>query len=322
MDSTTYRRVFAIVLVFVLVTFLRFNSGFSSTSVLGRATDSSPAARQNPMRQAARPPQRSRPTLDIVVGLDNEDLTETSQLLQELWAMPPFQYLETNIHVYVSDPEADIQRIKHVLDTPFVKILQNTNHETVTYLTHITTNWDHLATHTLFMTAADRDHQGAKGRITDYFGANTGVLPLSSIETHNCNEHPNVQGPSFTSFDDLFYQINGEFCRSEVAYTKQVQMIVSAARIRSREFKMYDFLLRALRSEHPHILYESKQSSFKNEESKLYFQKSVKKSYMMLWGCGEPGIVNNCGGTKGLATRRRVMDKDDYCQCIDFERTS
>jgi hypothetical protein len=322
MDLFTCRRFVAVVIVLLFIALLRCHAELPSTSVLGGTTHSLPAAWRKPTGQNPRPPRRPKLTLDIVVGLNNENLTETSHLLQELWNMQPFQYLEKNVHVYVKDREADVQKIKHTLDTPFVKILQNANQETVTYLTHITTNWNRLATHTLFITAAPQDLQEAKTRIIDYFGANTGVLPLSSIETHDCDVDPNDQGPSFTSFEDLYYQINGEFCRKKIAYTKLGQVLVSATRIRSRDLKTYTFLKKALGSEHPHVLYESKQSSFKNEESKLYFLKSVERSYMMLWGCDDSRIVKNCGGQEGLGTRRRGMDKDDYCQCVDFERTS
>jgi hypothetical protein len=319
MDMITSRRVFALLGVICFVVLFRCHSVQSPETRTRWTAHSSSIAGPKSIPKPTKPLGSLKPTLDIVVGLDDGNLTEIGDILQDLWAMPSFRYLEKNVHVYVNDANADVRMIKHVLDTPLVKILQNANQEAATYLYHITTNWDRLATHTLFLSATYQNIQHAKGRIVDYFNANTGVLPLSSIETHNCDVDPNDQGPLFTSFEDLYYQVNGEFCRKRIAYAKLGQMIVSATRIRSRDLETYIFLKQALDSMHPHVLYESKQSSFKNEESRLYFRKSVEKSYMMLWGCDDSRIVNSCGGDNRLVARRRIMDKDDDCQCIDFE---
>jgi hypothetical protein len=259
-------------------------------------------------------------TLDIVVSLYGEKLEQTVRMFKELRALSSFRNLEVNFHVYTKDISADIELLREKLDTPHVTILHNVGREGGTYLAHIIEKYHDLARHTMFVQAEMHEYDAARARVVDYFSTNTGVLPLGITESCECVScrDPWDSARSFPRIEEMYSGLNGQFCPRKVALSYLGQIIVSAKRIRMRKRHSYVYLKQVLEAGPSHFIHDDpRQDSFKDDESNPYFGHTIERSYMVLWGCEDVGIAERCGSWRGLRERRKPMDADDHCQCLD-----
>jgi hypothetical protein len=80
------------------------------------------------------------------------------------------------------------------------------------------------------------------------------------------------------------------------------------------------YLKEALSSGHSkRAPYGSKQKAFRHHKESERFRRAVKMSYLTLFGCNDVSIVENCGEVRVDGFKRRPVDSDDRCQCINFE---
>lgn len=287
-----------------------------------------PQATQRPLRVASldKPTATSRsdkPTLDIVVSMYTESLEQIRHMVKEVKELESLRDLSVTEYIYTKDPNADLQRMRDILNTSNIDILPNVGREAGTYFTHITNHWNDLARHTLFIQADPHDYEHAKNRITDYFTAQTGLLTLAYIDActcTDCKELPRDPIRGWPRIAELYAAVNGRFCPEEVALTFMGQFIVSAKRIHSRSLETYRYLQTILEADSEHFIHKDPQNGttvLKDEMDDPYFGHTLERTWMILWDCAEVSIFERCGGWEKLRSRRLPGEPDSQCQCLD-----
>jgi hypothetical protein len=307
----------AVLLTLLTLLILQFpiESGRFTHSPFSASRTASPPLGSHPTNTS-----RLAPTLDIVISLFKENLTHTRLLLDEIRSLKPLTHLQVNCHVYTKEEGANIKQIRATLRTPFVTALPNTGREGGTYLSHIILNWDRLARHTMFVQAEIHDFDNVKGKILDYFSADTGVLPLNVLESCECIacSDPWDTSRTFPRIGELYSALNGRFCPKTIALTYTGQVLVSATRIRKRNLGTYIYIKQTLESAQSHFIHKDpRQDQFKDSPSDPYLGHTIERSYMVLWGCDSSRITERCGGLDGLRQRRKLYHNNDRCQCLD-----
>lgn len=263
----------------------------------------------------------ARPTLDIVVSMYNENITNVAHQLSALLSLPLIQGLDVSTLIYVKDQDADLPGIKAATNATKVLPYSNYGREGGTFLSHIVLNWDYLARHTMFIQAEMHSLEEAKGKIIDYFSVNTGVLPPGYLAACNCLSCTDAWDDqrAFPRIAQLYSALNGEMCPTQITLSYLGQMLVSAKRIRQRPRKVYEHLKAVLESDMHHWIHTDPREdwAFRDDPSEPYFGHSIERAYMVLWGCDDVGIVERCGGWDGLAQRRTLEDPEWKCQCVD-----
>jgi hypothetical protein len=263
----------------------------------------------------------SRPTLDIVISMYKENVTEVARQLDDLLALNPVRDLDVNTVIYVKDPEANLEAVKAHTGANDVVHLSNIGREGGTFLTHIIMNWDFLARHTMFVQAGMHAFGEAENRITDYFIPRTGILPLGTLELCECLacKDPWDGERTFPRLPQLYSALNGRLCPKYVTLSYLGQMLVSAKRIQSRPQEIYEHLRAVLESGMQHFIHDDPRQDwvFRDDPSEPYFGHTMERSWMMLWGCEDMRIMHTCAGWEGLINRRVKGDKDNKCQCLD-----
>ncbi|KAK4499377.1 hypothetical protein PRZ48_009891 [Zasmidium cellare] len=158
-------------------------------------------------------------SLDIIIARYDESASEMARHLNELHSLAAIQSLEPRIIVYDKSEEFNsstlLSELSRLVDPWVADIavfhLKNVGRETDTYLEHITSHWDDLAAHTLFMQASP--HHAPRAylrRIRDYFVPETGFLSLADSKgfcssCDECHDRDWSENPSVLSsiFDDF-----------------------------------------------------------------------------------------------------------------------
>lgn len=264
-----------------------------------------------------------RATFDIIVSLYKEDINNVIASLSDLQSLPVLQnYRRVRVFVYVKDEEAQVAELRKALNVSRVIQIPNRGRETGTYLSHILANWNDLATHNMFIQAHMHRYDDAKNRLSDYLSPNTGVLNLGSYELCDCLacKDPWDGERTFPRLEQLYSLVNRKFCPPRVALSYLGQIVTSKKRIHSQPLEIYQYIKDVLESDLSNPIHsDPRQAIFEDSITNPYFGHTMERSYMVLWGCGDPSIVETCGsGFDALANRRGPMDADDKCQCLDL----
>ncbi|THW35563.1 hypothetical protein D6D21_09097 [Aureobasidium pullulans] len=126
-------------------------------------------------------------TMDLVVSRYDESANSIASYIGPMLNMTPLSGLTTRIIIY-STGQDESERLRDDLRhhlafnmDVIVRERRNVGREGAAFLHHITTGWQNLANHTLFMQAKSHYSGSIRRRIQDYFVPNTGFLSLSDV---------------------------------------------------------------------------------------------------------------------------------------------
>jgi hypothetical protein len=261
-------------------------------------------------------------TLDIIVSWYRENISETATRLADIRSLSILQnYSKITTFVYSKNEDAQLSDLCNAFNTSNVFQIDNRGREGGTYLTHILRNYDNLATHNLFMQALMHNPEQATNRLIDYLRPNTGVLGLAFYEICRCTDckDPWDHERTYPRLQELYSLAKRQICPPRIALSYLGQIVASRKRIRSQPLEVYQHIKDVLESNLTHYIHaDPRQEIFEDSLSNPYFGLTVERSYMVLWDCDDPAIVESCGsGFEALAERRGAADLDSKCQCLD-----
>jgi hypothetical protein len=277
--------------------------------------------------------------LDIVIAQYEESASEVARHVNELFTLPVIAHLSPDVIIYSkfetpSNTSAFLEELYGYLmtsSTPVVtmRTLPNVGRETDTYLEHITTQWDNLANHTLFMQAGV--HYGPSAyvsRIRDYFVPSTGFLSLappggfcSSCE--DCHDRDWAEDPDLLR--DLYGDFNGQTECANVVLTYRGQFLASAARLRGNSIEPYQRWLYELREPlsrvHTAPYTENAWSRKKDSLSAPRVGFTLERAWGIILQCSEKKIASRCPSLLSSSICPRPFCDEvriDDCQCLDI----
>jgi hypothetical protein len=278
--------------------------------------------------------------LDIVIARYDEPASEVATHINELLSLPKIGLLNPKIVIY-NKLEAEnssstfLQELHEELsvDPATHKIvthtLPNIGREADTYLDHITTQWDNLANHTLFMQASVHFAPSAYlSRVSDYFVPNTGFLSLADPggfcpSCDSCHDRDWAENP--TLLRELYSDFNGQAECKDVVLTYRGQFIASAARLRGNDVGLYRRWLDELRDPRgrPHMApYTEGSWSVKDDSlSAPRVGFTLERTWGMIMQCNERRMAERC---PSLMSRAICPDPVcgvaslEECQCLDY----
>jgi hypothetical protein len=269
-------------------------------------------------------PRSQLPTLDIVVSMYNENITQLAEHLNSFRSMPQFKGIDIQTIIYTKNDDANLEQIRADTNASSVHRLPNAGREAGTYLSHILLNWDSLARHTFFTQGEVHQFDQASQRIKYNFNSHTGLLPLNHLELCNCRDcaDPWDSATKYPRLAQLYSAINGQLCPEKITLTYSGQIIVSAERIKQREKGIYAHLKEVLESDRGHWIHgDEREGFFHDEKSNPFFGHTMERSYMVLWNCSDTSILENCRRWEKLIEEKAPLDPNvpGWCQCLDVE---
>ncbi|GAB7362995.1 hypothetical protein MBLNU230_g3289t1 [Neophaeotheca triangularis] len=190
--------------------------------------------------------------LDIVISMYRESPASVQSMLATLLQIPSIASTNPNIIIYLKDPSANPTAIQTLTNATLVHPLPNLGREGETYLHHITTRWDQLAAHTLFLQAGAHNAIAMQKRAANYFDPErTGFLSLARSDTtcecDDCSDRWDWQDDR-SSFPAIYRRVFARECQAgqRVALAYKGQFIASAPRIRGVGRAVFEALRREL----------------------------------------------------------------------------
>lgn len=189
--------------------------------------------------------------LDIVISAYDRPGKEIAQDLNSLLGLPTLRNHTSRVYVYnkglaTSQLEKDILEHLSQHTALFVEELDNKGREGGTYLHHVESQWDNLASHTLFLQERPHDFTQMKQRIDDYLVPETGFMPLSyegKVWKHCEHLHAGTWPGITDSISHISSMMNSSSACQDVVMTFRAQFLASRARIRSNDRAFYVQLL-------------------------------------------------------------------------------
>jgi hypothetical protein len=188
---------------------------------------------------------------DIVVAAYDRPGKDIAQDLNAL--LIPQTMLNRTTRIFVYDKGSEPALLEHDLrkylsnstDVIFEES-ENQGREGATYLHHITSRWDELARHTLFIQEHAHDFVLLKQRISDYFVQETGFMSLS-YEGKLWKQCEHLSAGSWPGVTSAVSRVSemvhpGNNCQDPVL-TFRGQFLVSSARVRGNDKAVYSELL-------------------------------------------------------------------------------
>ena len=202
-----------------------------------------------------------------------------------------------------------------------VKRLPNKGREGGTYLHHILSNWDDLATHTLFLQDEVHNSRYLQRRLHDFFSHDlTGYLPLGFsgkfCELNDCIDD--------WGWRDVYHQIPALYTMrygvfappGKMTLSYKGQFVVSAKRARGAGKKMLNHLLKVLEDENSP--FSRKEPTTPDQEGCVgnapTFGFVLERVWGMIFGCADGRMAVEC---PSLSRARKEGEGLDTCQCLD-----
>jgi hypothetical protein len=278
--------------------------------------------------------------LDIVIARYDESASEVAAHINELLSLPKIGLLNPEIVIYNkleagNSSSTFLQELHEELpaySAPpkiVMRTLPNIGREADTYLEHITTQWDDLANHTLFMQASVHfAPSGYLSRVSDYFVPSTGFLSLADPggfcpSCEECHDRDWAEDPILLR--ELYSDFNGQAECKDVVLTYRGQFIASAARLRGSDFGLYRRWLDELRDPsgrlHTAPYTENRWSVKKDSLSAPRVGFTLERTWGMILQCNEKRMAEGC---PSLTSRTLCpeplcdMASLEKCQCLDY----
>ncbi|GAM89069.1 hypothetical protein ANO11243_071040 [Dothideomycetidae sp. 11243] len=261
--------------------------------------------------------------LDVVMSMYNESPDLVRQTMASLQEIPSIAGTQPRLIIYSKREDVEAEGLKTAIGAAEVHVLSPVGgREAQTYLQHITTRWDDLATHTLFLPAYVQDLPNVLLRIEESFFANrTGMLSLSSVSgaTTHCLSPGDRTGWEDKSgiVSRLYTQIYHHPCQDDtlVLLSYGHAFLASAQRIRGVDKTIYEGLNTALvdpQSWAHHDLYAKQGDSL--EKPRL--AGTIERMWPLLLQCNDARVADMCASLWS-GSRRLGTERD--CQCYDRE---
>jgi len=268
--------------------------------------------------------------LDIVISMYREPMVELTKTIDLITSVKTVASRNARIYLYIKDQDADLDQMRASLSKYklTITLLPNVGREGETYLSHILSQWDNLANHTMFLQAETHTPREILPRIRDYFYASTGMLSLSFMgNTCDCNS--NLCTDRFWSdgsglVQQTYLTANRlKECPtpdSKILLSYKGQFIASAARIRGVEKKVYADLQKLFVDENSYVHskeYLSKAADLtgtKDQMSAPVFGFSMERLWSSLMQCDDMEVARRC---PSLLSGWRTGGSRRDCQCLD-----
>lgn len=257
--------------------------------------------------------------LDIVVNLYKEPLSHVEHIVDVLKASPMIPKNKYRLILYTKDESANVAVIKQTSGAYNVTKLPNIGREGETYLRHIIEQWDHLATHTVFLQADVHNIREFRPRFHNYFDPmTTGMLSLGfngiPCDFNDCGDrwgwHDDARlVPSI--YQDVYGQ---KATSSRVLLSYKGQFVASARRIRGVKKAVYEKLWQAFVDPKSWAHQEEFLRGRKETMGAPKLGYAVERLWSILMQCSDLEIGWKCPSL--LSQTRRGGSKAD-CQCFD-----
>lgn len=253
--------------------------------------------------------------LEIVVSMYDEDAESVATMITRLEEIirEKGHFVETII--YIKDSHANSTALQDQITTSTIIKRPNIGREGETYLHHILSRSDHLATQTLFIQAHVHNFWEVQRRIEAYLLPNTGMLSLGfSGNTCQCSDCSDRWGwHDDTVISSIYEQVYNKTC-SRALLSYKGQFIASAKRLRGIDRKIYEDLHTALVDPKSWAHSEPYLQNRTDSLDTPYFGYALERLWSILLQCSEADIALKCPTL--LAGTRRGGDMTD-CQCVD-----
>jgi hypothetical protein len=269
-------------------------------------------------------------TFDVVISRFDETSVTVLHQLQPLLQLPSLQQLSSRIIVYDTSPidpnlfQLLIHDALRNTTSLIIEHRENVGREAGAYIHHMSTRYQDLADHTLFVQAEAHSFAQALRRIDDYFVPKTGFLPLSDMQQF-CNDCEKCWDHStWSESSEVLDMVVGEACRP-FPMTYRGQFIVSRQRIQARERSHYERLLEQL-SDPKSWIHGSSYTEQPWMPGKVDSVDSPRLGYTLertwaaMMGCWDRKLVDRCPSMPAGWIRGELGSKPEdvaACQCLD-----
>ncbi|KAK6000035.1 hypothetical protein QM012_004023 [Aureobasidium pullulans] len=256
--------------------------------------------------------------IDIVMSMDHEPPSHITDTFSLLKSIPPIGSKSPRLILYTKDPLANTAELQHLTNATKVIQLPNIGREGHTYLHHILSSWDDLATQTFFLQASIHNPREFSARVKNYYTSETGMLSLGfsgqSCECNNCGDRFGWQDHSGIvekTWKEVFNQTCGE---QRVLLSYKGQFVASAARLRANDKALYEGLMKALEEPESWAHQPDYLQGRPDSLNAPYFGYTLERLWSVILQCSEERIAALCPTL--LSGTRRGGSKED-CQCFD-----
>ncbi|KAH8800349.1 hypothetical protein F5884DRAFT_810074 [Xylogone sp. PMI_703] len=257
---------------------------------------------------------QSQTELDIVINMYDEEPASVMKMLLDLKKLPTIQYRSTRVFIYYKGESEPIFDLPHHLGAVHLFPRPNVGREGETYLYHILSQRNNLATHTLFLQSHIHNTWEMHRRIDQYFVPSTGMLSLGfSGHTCDCDNCFDRWGWHDDRFQSLYTQIYNKTCSTALLSYKG-QFIASARRLRGIDPAIYQHLSDALVYTESWAHRETYLEGQPDVMSAPFFGFTLERMWSLLLQCSEMDIALKCPTL--LSGKRTEGDVSD-CQCLD-----
>lgn len=270
-----------------------------------------------PERRSARIDQVYEPPLpmEIVLSMYKEPIEDVRNLL--IGIKSAHETGKAFVTIYIKDEEADPDDIKLSTGADSVIKLPNIGREGETYLYHITSRWDSLARHTMYVQADVTFSKNFYRRLRNYFSPeHTGFLNLGFFEPCICDQC----GDEFWWWDfariipEYHAKVYNSTCK-EVVLSYKGSFIVTAARIRGVGKEFYQDLRQVLVDENSWAHQPEYLDGRPDSMSGPDFGYTLERMWNLIFQCNEMDIAWKCPSSEsGWRFGGEISD----CQCFDI----
>ncbi|THZ09664.1 hypothetical protein D6C91_09917 [Aureobasidium pullulans] len=275
-------------------------------------------------------------SMDLVVSRYDESAYSVASYIGPILNMTPLSGLTTRVIICSTgqdEPEDLRDDLRHHL--PFnvdviVRQRPNVGREGAAFLHHITTGWQDLADHTLFMQAELHYSWSVRRRIQDYFVPNTGFLSLSDVSEYcsswdQCWDH-STWSESPDVLKSIYSRANPTI-RQGFTLTYRGQFIASRHRIHSQDKQLFQDLLdefvnpRSVAhssgyAEHPWLPGKS------DSMDRPLFGYTIERLWGVLMQCSDVQLAYRCPSLLSSAIGSVLHTSTPIlqdCQCLDLD---
>ncbi|KAG9952332.1 hypothetical protein KCU85_g2181, partial [Aureobasidium melanogenum] len=262
---------------------------------------------------------KANSNIDIVMSMYHEPPSHITDTFSLLKSIPSIGSKSPRLILYTKDPLADTTELQHLTNATKVIQLPNVGREGHTYLHHIISSWDDLATQTFFLQASVHNPRQFSARVENYYTSETGMLSLGfsgqTCECNSCGDRFGWQDHSGIvekTWKEVFNQTCGE---QRVLLSYKGQFVASAARLRANDKKLYEKLMMALEDPGSWAHQQDYLQGRPDSLNAPYFGYTLERMWSMILQCSEERIAALCPTL--ISGTRRGGSKSD-CQCFDF----
>jgi hypothetical protein len=226
---------------------------------------------------------------------------------------------DATVTIYIKDFDADVNHIRQRTGATRVTKLPNIGREGETYLNHITTHWDKLAKHTIFLQADVHNSREFYPRLRNYFDPErTGYLNLGAAETCHCKDcgDRNFWSDNAGLFPQYYarvYNTSSSACE-DVSMSYKGQFIASAARIRGIDKAIYHDLRQAFVDENS---WAHKPDFLRGRPDSMtapQFGYAMERMWNLVFQCEGMDVAWKC---PTMISGWRIGGDEGDCQCFD-----